>query len=736
MIRVNLLYRHTAMLLLLWVSLFSLFTFPVKEHQELQLSVHMATSHVVVITFTDDFAPKRLARSPLETDASDWSINGRPPLAVHHASGAVNALPKQRNGIYPIETEYRIYLEMESPFINHERYEIAGPFGAVSLLFDDSRILCESIKVNQVGYHPDSTVRYANLGVFMGNGGSLSISPDLSYRVLDTDQRTVYRGVVAYRGDETLVTETSIASGEHVYRMDLSQVPVGGPYRVQIPGWGISYPFFITYEAIESLAVTALRGLYHQRCGTPLEMPYTSYVRDACHTEVALTKTPWVDAPALTVEQGTPTIPISGGHHDAGDFDRRPHHTLVPILLLGYFEAFPHHFTDGQLRIPESGNGLPDVLDEALWAIMSWEHLQIVDPVDPQYGGIMAGTETSGHPEYGVDTADTDTRVYGTWAVSNDVTAFGAGMMAHAARLISPYGGAWEGKSEMLLERSRIAWEYLERTSSLDESTTGVLYAALQRYLALRSYDRDEEAQYVHERFHRYTTDILIEDGFWPEQYRPGNSMAVCQTVHFSSYVLESEPLDPALAEQLRSLILKQAERGGYMGFDMDRASYPHGVTRSLGWGSGTAQGRYADVHAFAYRLAETDSERNRQFAIIAQYADYALGLNPLGVSYVTGLGSEPPRSPLHLDSWPHIQEGRGPVPGIVVYGPSSERSGAPYQRAVSDTLYPVWEDLPQQRRWADGWPLVNNNEFTIWETMVWNSVLYSVLNSPSPTGK
>ena len=579
------------MLLLLWISLFSLFAFPVKEHQELQLSVHMATSHVVVITFTDDFAPKRLARSPLETDVADWSINGRPPLAVHHASGAVNALPRQRNGTYPIETEYRIYLEMEAPFINHRRYEIAGPFGAVSLLFDDTRILCESIKVNQVGYHPDSTVRYANLGVFMGDGGSLFISPDLSYRVLDADHRIVFSENVTYRGDDTVVTDTSIASGEHVYRMDLSQVPVGGPYRVQIPGWGVSHPFHVTYEAMESLAVTALRGLYHQRCGTALEGPYTPYVRDACHTEVALTRTPWVDAPTITVSQGTPTISLSGGHHDAGDFDRRPQHTLVPILLLGYFEAFPHHFTDGQLGIPESGNGLPDVLDEALWAIMSWEHLQIVDPRDPQYGGIMAGTETSGHPEYGVETADTDARSYGTWAVSDDVTAFGAGMMAQAARLISPHGGAWEERAAILLERSRIAWEYLERNNSVDHSTTGVLYAALQRHLTLRSGGRDAEARYFHRLFHRYATDILIADGYWPEQYRPGNSMAVCQTVHFSSYVLASDPLDPDLAERLRSLIREQAARGGYMGFDMDRAFYPHGVTRSLGWGAGTAQG-------------------------------------------------------------------------------------------------------------------------------------------------
>lgn len=697
----------------------------------LQLDVHTASNHVLVVSFTDSFFPKLLPVDPLENTVSDWTINGSHPKSIHHGARSMDELPKQKDGTYPIETLYSIYLDLGKDLVVGSRYEITGPFGTKAFTFDDTATFCESIKVNQAGYHPESGVRYANLGIFMGDGGSEKIAQVPSYRVIDDQGDSVYSGHIAYRGDDTLVSEDTISSGEHVYRLDLSEVPEGGPYRIHIPGWGVSYPFEITYEEISSIFSTALRGLYHQRCGIALEQPYTAYVRDACHTEVAITRTPWEQSPAIEVKRGDRVISIFGGHHDAGDFDRRPFHTIVPIMLLGYFEAFPSHFSDGQANIPESGNGLPDILDEALWAIESWRHLQILDRDDPQYGGIMAGTETDSHPEYGIDSAFSDNRLYGTWAVSEDVTAFGAGMMAQAARIIRGYGNPWDETARELLDQALLAWRYVETHADMGTPTASIMYASLQLYLTLRTLGEDVLAERLHTIFRGQAIALLIEDGYWPQQYRPGNIMANIQTVHFVSYLLTPLAVDSTLAADLEDFITDQAASGGYMGFSMEDSLYPLGATKSLGWGAATSQGRYADVHAFAYRFAKTDGEREKQFSILSQYADYALGLNPLGVSYMTGLGEAQPKSPLHLDSWFSIQSGIGPVPGILVYGPSTGRSGASYQRVVSDSLYPRWEDLPQQRRWADGWSLVNNNEFSIWETMIWNIALYGVLDRP-----
>lgn len=725
------------------------------------LTVSTASETILVVAFSDNGIPDSLSESPQRTTVDQWVVNGTPPLEIYTAAGAIDELPMTRKGEYPLTIGYRVYLSLAEPLVSGSSYAISGPYGTTTWKFDDRVTRCESIKVNQEGYHPQSTTRYAIFGVFLGSGGAVRLADPPVYRVIDSQGTTIHTGTAEYLGFDApglevlggTTRDSTISSGEFVYRLDLSHVPAGGPYRVSIPNMGVSYTFDILEETIGHIAYTYARGLYHQRCGIALEAAYTPFTRDICHTEVGFTRVPWSASGTIEVDPRTPMIPISGGYHDAGDFDRRPFHTIIPILLLSYYEAFPSHFIDSQYTIPESGNGLPDFLDEALWGVRSWEMLQILDPRDHEVGGIMAGTETSGHPAYGITAADTDESLYGTWAVSPEVSAFGAGMMAHAARLLMRFSGQEERVAE-LMSRSLAAWSYLEGVdldsgmSYVETPSTAVMYAALQLLLAGSAAEGSVEPA-LYERITdialRYINGIVLDDvAGWPEQYRPGNIDAKCQTAHFISLLLEdgeglSLPAEQdvvldGIREALRALILRQAEAGGYMSELPDRTYYPRGVSRSYGWGSATAQGRYADVHAFAYRLLEDPEKRAEQFAILSQYGDYALGLNPLNQSFVTGLGDAQPNSPLQLDSWfTKSGEGRdggplGNVPGILIFGPTEGRSKAGYQRVVSDTLYPAWDDLPLERRWADGWSLVNNAEFSVWETMVWNVCLYGVL--------
>ncbi|MBL7007141.1 MAG: glycoside hydrolase family 9 protein [Spirochaetia bacterium] len=722
---------------------------PEREEPTELYAITTAAPNVLVFSVSDNFNPKTLTPNPVETSIESWQINGKNPEAVYHYARAVDEKPKTKNGEYPVETRYWIYLELEVPLQNEVEYRIEGPYGAKTIKFNDKEILCESIKVNQAGYHPDSLIRYANLGVFLGSGGSRFFSEPIHYSVVEiTEGHTVYTGTAEYRGDDTLVASDQVSSGEYVYRLNLAQVPAGGPYRIEVDGFGISYPFEISYTAVEEIAAAYTRGLYHQRCGIELDLQYTDFTRAVCHTEAVDTQTSWTSSGKIDVDPFATGFEISGGYHDAGDFDRRPFHTIIPILMLNYYEAFSGHFTDNQYSLPESGNGIPDFLDEALWGLKIWKELQILDTDDENYGAIMAGTETSGHPEYGKASAASDPNVYGTWQISFEVTAFGAGMMAQAARLLTQFP-EYQTEAEDLFSRALLAWDFLLTHGDDDAApyttakTTDMLYASLQLYLAAQefptpaAYDSDE----FHAIFQRLAEFILVEDGAWPHQYRPGNIYAVTQTAHFISYVLTDQEKNEALAASIRNLIFHQAEKGGYMGVDITGAFYPQGVTKAYGWGAATAQGRYADVYAFAYRLEEDSEKQAEYFSTLSQLGDYALGLNPLGVSFVTGLGTVQPQSPLQLDSYytkygekdgndySHEGEPIGNVPGILIFGPTAERSSVEYQAVVSNTVYPVWETLPTERRWADGWSLINNNEFTVWETMVWNICLYGVLN-------
>jgi len=699
---------------------------------ETRLSLSTAASNILVVEFNDEFGSLRFDQDPLTSDTSHWNVNGKAPEEVYHRSRSIDEKPKSSNGEYPVSRAYWIYLVLDHDLVAGKSYLVESPYGSVSFIFDPKRMVCESLKVNQVSYLPSSRVRYATLGVFMGDGGSIRFPSPPSYQVLRVlDHDSLYSGTAEYRGDDTAAAPGLVSSGEHVYHLDISSVPEGGPYIIYLEGAGISPAFYISDEKVGEIAATYARFLYHQRCGMVLEQPYTETEREACHTRVRDTREPWSANGSIKATGNEPLISVTGGYHDAADFDRRPYHTIIPILLMGYYEAFPSHFSDGQYAIAESGNTLPDMLDEALWGLLLWENLQILDPDDPHYGAVRSGTETSRHPEYGKVDSGTDTLVYGTWEATGEVSAFTAGMMAQAARLLSPFEGFTERASQ-LYGKAQLAYDALPLfyEDAGEKAAGAVMYASLQLALAAQVFepDRGDYIRNLEERFIFLAHELLITDGYWPEQYRPGNLTAKIQTVHFSSFLLMSESFDDQLQRQLIEIVIRQAEKGGYMGFDLSIPLYPQGATKAYGWGAATAQGRYGDPIAFAYRLTEDEEKRSHYLSVLSQLADYALGLNPLGQSYVTGLGTHQVNSPLHLDSYTAKKEGLGNIPGLLVYGPSEGRSKADYQRAVSDTLYPAWEQLPLQRRWADGWSLVNNNEFTVWETSVWNLCLYGVL--------
>jgi hypothetical protein len=127
--------------------------------------------------------------------------------------------------------------------------------------------------------------------------------------------------------------------------------------------------------------------------------------------------------------------------------------------------------------------------------------------------------------------------------------------------------------------------------------------------------------------------------------------------------------------------------------------------------------GRYLDPILARMALGElSESDRQRYFDAISVAADYVLGANPLGMSFITGLGTVSPREPLHLDSLVSVKGGRGPMPGIPVYGPVEELPRADYYRHGRSAFHPTFDEHPLMRRYADIRSFVVTNECTIWE--------------------
>ena len=168
-------------------------------------------------------------------------------------------------------------------------------------------------------------------------------------------------------------------SGENVYQMDISGLP-SGVYHLHVPGLACSETFHVGLKGIQQLYYHTMRAFFHQRCGQEFRPPWTEFTKPACHCEV------WesghlVDGPGHIVclwkGEGEPHEPkageqkrtFRGGYHDAADFDTFTYHLPATSGTLAAFEMNPGAFQDRDLNLPESGNGIPDILDEAEWGL-------------------------------------------------------------------------------------------------------------------------------------------------------------------------------------------------------------------------------------------------------------------------------------------------------------------------------------------------------------------------------
>ena len=656
-------------------------------------------SHKVVATNYNEWIQEAVDVNEVEThDLSAWKLNGTPPSAIHKFVTESSATSSEPKGC-----EHRIYLEIP-PLVNGAQYTLETPHGVKTFVFNDRAMLCESIKTNQNGYSALSSVRYANFAIWMGTGGSKRIRGALpAYDVFDISSgRLVSRGNLREIGPDA-------SSGDCVYRIDLSEVPEGGPYRITVNAYGCSWPFGVGGDFSRRLGYISFRSLYHQRCGCPLREPYTWDIRmNPCHTVLYDTNARPGEA-RLDVRGTEPSFKCYGGYHDAGDADRRLYHLVVPPILLTTYEAFPDYFTDDQFNIPDKfdedfniagkGNGIPDIVDEAEWATLIWEYLQ-----EPS-GGVHWGTETRGYPEPFAAPMDKDTKKYGTLRIDKLSTSMAAGVFMHLARIIEPYKPE---RCETLRQRAEKAMAYAGGTANDPQR----LYFAVQKYLLTG----DETA-------HRQIKDLVdvVDDYITSAPDNPGHfgGPHYVMASYFYSYLIEKQrATDPAIVQHMQDVLRKTADS------QSDRfksCAYPIGnplSTRGWGLGCNVAQGQYAYPCLLQWGLTKEQS----YIDVASQLMDYNQGLNPIGKCYVTGIGFDRVKNPHDRESAYTKAKGWGPKPGIQIYGPGN------IPQRIQFAMIPPISTLPRERQWVDHLYTYMCTEFTVHETLVYPAVVYPVL--------
>jgi len=664
-----------------WVRLAVLLTCSIPVRAELALKEVRTASDTVLVAY---FKSTVIQADEVNiADPSAWRLNGRPVSALHRFVTEADAC------------DHHIYLEVPT-LVQGSRYTLQTPHCETTFVFDDTKTFCVSIKTNQTAYSALSKVRYANLAIWLGDGGTRQISGELPaytvFKVAGGDK--VAQGVLREIGQDA-------SSGDFVYRIDLSGVPEGGPYKISVKGYGCSYPFGVGGDFSRRLGHVTFRSLYHQRCGCPIVEPYAWNIRrKPCHTQVYDVNGPIAEA-SLRVQGTEPNFTAYGGYHDAGDADRRTYHMDVTSTLLTTYETFPGLFTDDQFNIPDrfdtqyrilgKGNGIPDILDEAEWGAMFWEYMQ-----QPS-GAVHWCTETLQYSPF--TTYDKETKRFGTEVLDTRTAGFAAGMFMHLARVIKPYK---PDRSEVLQKRADRAMA----AAGTSARTTHRLYYAVEKYLLTG----DEAA-------HQTVKDLSERAGAYADTYnRAPESFASDGWLasFFFSYVIEgSRPKDPAVVERFKAAIRAAADRQIEL---LNANGYPVGTPMNLRWwGSNAAQGQYAYPCLLQWAL----TKEQRYIDAASQLMDYTQGLNPIGKCYVCGLGFNQVHNPHDRESAFTKEQGWGPRPGILVFGPGGSGRGV--------SVPPV-ATLARERRYIDNLPSIQWNEFTVYQSLCFPAAVYPVL--------
>ncbi|SMO91687.1 Por secretion system C-terminal sorting domain-containing protein [Gracilimonas mengyeensis] len=544
-------------------------------------------------------------------------------------------------------------------------------------------------KSNQIGYYPESD--------------KIAIVPENEASKFHL--RDVETGGVVYWGVLGASEEYSL-SGETVKVADFSDFETPGSYSLWVDGGSRSYEFEIKNGVYEELSKGLTKALYYNRASVPLLQTYAGkWARQAGHPDDEVIIHP------SAASEGRPansTISSPGGWYDAGDFNKYvvPISSSISHMLLAY-EQFPDYFETQTLNIPESSNTMPDVLDEALFALR-W----LLTMQDPGDGGVYHKLTHAGFQGNVMPHQATAPRY--VVQKSTPATLDFAAVMAQAARVYEPMLPEF---ADSALTAAEDAWQWAQekpevayKQGSTDNPAPGTINYEFDPDISTGEYGGSD---FSDERFWA-TSELYIttgEDSYYDAGGWSNTGVSGWGNVQaLGLFSLLQNRTNLTAVAQSDTAAMKQALVSAfdwYVGAG-ENSPYrsPFGIESwQFSWGSNGGAGNIGMSMLMLYQT--TGNEKYYEAAI--DVMDYLMGRNAIAYSYVTGFGEQ---SPMHI----HHRQSEGdnvrePVPGWVAGGAN------PYNQSQDCGESAYNSDLPALS-YLDAYCSYSTNEITTY----WNS--------------
>lgn len=643
-----------------------------------------------------------------------------------------------------------LYLRLPHSLKEGSTYTLSFPglsLKSQAFLMKSDHLVSEAIHVSQIGFRPDELAKVAFVSCWMGDGGGLPYSVGMPFLVVDAvSGKTAYKGNLALSKAAADLTEDVFKrnyNGTDVYIADFSSVKRTGRYKIVIPGIGCSMTFEIGAKVWNEPFRTSVRGLYHQRSGIALGPPYTTFVKprdfnpadgfkvysstaglfDTGNGPIGYDLEPTNFGNLVKGFTHVITPDAWGGYHDAGDWDRRIQHLASTRDLLDLIEMFPNFSSKVNLNIPESGNKLPDMLDEALWGLDVYRRMQTKE------GGIRGGIESEEHPRYGET----------SWLESLRVMAYApdpwssyvyAATAARASRVLAKYNRslALEYKESAL---RAIEWAEKQPMPAYTPLVPGQVPVAgsaennnLRKFQTLR-----DTRNFASAELFRLTGDTR-----WNEIFKSTTMLNKPNAVLFQwmshdqsdgAWVYartNTAGVDVQLRDYCKASIIRAADERlavcNATGFRWTKYPWkPFGI------------GNPSVPDAIPFICADYLTNDAKYLRGIVLTAQFGAGANPMNMTFTTGVGQKFPQNPLHLDS---RMSGQPAPPGITVLGPMDPTGWYTKmdwgRTLIQPTTYPALETWPSIETYMD---IMWNSlmcEFTVHDTIAPNFYCWGYL--------
>lgn len=583
----------------------------------------------------------------------------------------------------------------------------------------------DHIHIDQFGYLPSGSKVAVISDPLVGFNSGLSYTPGSNLQVINAvTNASVHSGTAsAWSGGAT-----HASSGDRGWWYDFSGISAAGRYFIyDAANNRRSYEFEIKSEIYLPILQAAFKMFYYNRCNAPKIAPYAA----SKWTDATNFLKSRQDAQCRYVYDSTNVSlqrDLSGGWWDAGDFNKYVTFAADPIHnLLQAYEDKPSIFGD-TWNIPESYNGVPDIIDEIKWELDWLKKMQNANgSVVNKMGSIDHGHNTLVPPSTNVHF-----RYYGPTCTSSAIAL--TEMMSHASLVFSTIP-ALSSEATTLKNLAINSWNFVLPRINANTLETNCDDGTIKAGDADWTSDEQKNHALIAAYYLWKITNSALYHNYFIARIQDAPPVAAnwmgVSTMTLNDVLMKysQDPLgDNATKTEIINSIypMISGDWNSFFRFNSLDLYRSHMPDWSYHWGSNLSKSNYANLARSIVKYNIFPAQNASMLQKSEEQLHYLHGVNPLNIVYLSNMysfGAEKSANEIYHAWFANgsiydnaLTSTNGPAPGYLAGGPNKDFT-------VSSLSPPYGQ--PRQKSYLDFNTSFPSNSWEITEPAIYYQAAY-----------